>query len=650
MAAMLRTPGFPWTAALLAAGVGVALATTAAGCTAIAGITDGQLVEAGAPDGSVADGAPDGGTTDSAGVDTGADTGGCGAGSRSCDGGCVPIDVHNCAACGNDCTALPHVSSTGLACTGGACVYTCETGWGDCSHSGTGCTTSLTNASNCGACNAACTAGASALCQNGTCVTSCSGSTPDACGSTCTNTQTDPLHCGGCSSACNDTTPHSMATCSGGTCGFQCDATYSPCGNACVDEADDTGNCGSCGNTCTAPTNGTTSCSGGSCTSACPSSAYPDYCSTSNLCTNFASDSSHCGNCSTTCNNGTVCTSGLCACPAGWIMCSGTCVDIQGTDGANCGACGRDCQGAACSNGICQPTLLASASGYVDGIGVDSANVYFTNGAAGGVNVCPLGGCTGTPPVVYTMGGYAGHLVYDVPNGNLYVEDANAGKITAITTGGVLLYSVGGAAVGGEDAIDGTYVYAGINGGVQSFQESNGATAGNPFISLPGESADGVWYDATSHNLFVAAYGAPGEVLECSTPGGACTHVPGGSLFAGPFAITVQGGTLFFTADGTSAASYSNGGLFSAPVGDPTSVTAMITGAPYATGEPILAVTADSTGVYFAAGAGIYRCPLSGCGGAPAQVSVADAQSLTTDDVFLYFGSGTSLYRVAKYP
>jgi hypothetical protein len=377
----------------------------------------------------------------------------------------------------------------------------------------------------------------------------------------------------------------------------------------------------------------------------CPDAGYHDYCSGTNVCTSLANDSTNCGTCGTVCMNATVCTAGNCLCPQGWAMCGSTCIDIQGSDPNNCGACGHGCQGSTCSNGLCQPVELASTTGYVFGIGLDSSNVYFTNGAGGGVNVCPLAGCSGTPPVLYSWGGYGGNLVYDVPNGVLYVEDGNNAKIYAITTAGALEYSTGGSPVGGQDAIDGTYVYAGGSQGVNSYLQSSGGYVGNPLISLPGENAPGVWYDPSSGHLFIAAYGTPGEILECSTAG-VCTHVAGGSTFAGPYTITVQGNTIYFSADGTSAAGYTNGGLFAAPVGNPAQVQAIAVGPPYATSESIEAITADSSNVYFATGSGIYR---SAFGGTPILV-VANvfAQAMTTDATFLYFGDGNVLSRVAK--
>jgi hypothetical protein len=55
-----------------------------------------------------------------------------------------------------------------------------------------------------------------------------------------------------------------------------------------------------------------------------------------------------------------------------------TCVDLM-TDGKNCGACGHDCLGGSCSEGVCQPIELAQYTGNAEIIYVGSQDVYVTN-------------------------------------------------------------------------------------------------------------------------------------------------------------------------------------------------------------------------------------------------------------------------------
>src|ERR1017187_5782750 len=70
-----------------------------------------------------------------------------------CGTGCVPSDVHNCGACGNDCTNLAHVSGA-ASCTAGACAFTasaCAPGWMDCNGDpADGCETDISQAAPCG--------------------------------------------------------------------------------------------------------------------------------------------------------------------------------------------------------------------------------------------------------------------------------------------------------------------------------------------------------------------------------------------------------------------------------------------------------------------------------------------------------------------
>jgi hypothetical protein len=80
----------------------------------------------------------------------------------------VPEDVHNCGSVGNDCTALPNVST--VHCAGGVCVIdTCQTGFGNCDGDVTnGCeTNNQKSAAHCGSCGNKCPR--KQICRSGTC-------------------------------------------------------------------------------------------------------------------------------------------------------------------------------------------------------------------------------------------------------------------------------------------------------------------------------------------------------------------------------------------------------------------------------------------------------------------------------------------------
>jgi Stigma-specific protein, Stig1 len=71
-------------------------------------------------------------------------------------------------------------------------------------------------------------------------------------------------------------------------------------------------------------------------------------------CVDLTSDSTNCGLCGNTCNSGSVCTAGVCACPMGFLACNGICTDVS-KDPLNCGGCGMVCgKGQVCSNGACK--------------------------------------------------------------------------------------------------------------------------------------------------------------------------------------------------------------------------------------------------------------------------------------------------------
>ena len=60
------------------------------------------------------------------------------------------------------------------------------------------------------------------------------------------------------------------------------------------------------------------------------------------------------GGCDPACTDGQSCVNGTCVCPAGTTDCSGTCINTQDSDSANCGACGTQClPGATCEAGVC---------------------------------------------------------------------------------------------------------------------------------------------------------------------------------------------------------------------------------------------------------------------------------------------------------
>lgn len=217
----------PWSLA-----IGVAATT---GCQAILGIQS-PIADAAAPvdvAGFASDASPAGDSTTpgpsstdsgSIGAGSGADGTpavlGCAGDQLDCEGGCFdPTDVLHCGSCSNDCTQLPNVSASQLACVAGRCQYACAAGFADCADAGTGCTTYLGTSSNCGGCGTACTEGGAPYCAPGdsgaayACVSTCPASAPSLCTGSCIDEQTNRGNCGGCGIACTGS-----QVCQAGSC------------------------------------------------------------------------------------------------------------------------------------------------------------------------------------------------------------------------------------------------------------------------------------------------------------------------------------------------------------------------------------------------------------------------------------------------
>jgi hypothetical protein len=359
----------------------------------------------------------------------------------TCGTSCVDTqtDPQNCGSCGNVCSALPHVmSATGITCSAGKCVIPpadCQVGYAHCTaNAQDGCETTLSSPQSCGSCTTMCS-GNTSLCQldqtdagpaTYSCVSSCSGTTPDLCGSTCTNTQNDPQHCGTCANACTTVTGGGVASCAGGQCGVQCQTGEHQCGTTAVCAQDtDINNCGSMCVKCTAPTGGSVACSGGACAPSCPGTDQ----NCSGACKDTTSDPMNCSACGMTCSAPkTACSGSACVCPSTTpTYCStpNTCVNT-GSDPLNCGSCGHSCLGGTCSAGVCQPVTVYTkgtfeGAGGLYGISVSNTSpdqLLITN-CAGSGNDALLEVTVSSPPA---------HLFSTAPTTNSYCGGAITGS------------------------------------------------------------------------------------------------------------------------------------------------------------------------------------------------------------------------------
>ncbi len=332
----------------------------------------------------------------------------CSAPMGDCDGdpvtGCetnVSSNPAHCSACGNACPSGGHGTPT---CTNSVCGIACTTGWANCDGGLTnGCeVNTLVSATNCGGCGTVCPTGANGTpsCTNGTCGIACStgwgncdGSFTNGCEVNITQTVS---HCGACGNACPART-HATTTCVGSTCGYTCVSGWGDCdgsaANGCeVNTTQTVSHCGSCGNVCPTPAHATATCASSKCGYTCTTGWGDCNGSQSDGCeTNLNSSTSHCGGCNAACstNNGTAaCANGTCAisCTSGYADCDGVnangCEANLSNNADHCGACGHDCQGGTCSNGVCQAWVLATVAAEPRNLAVSSTHVFWTTPSA----------------------------------------------------------------------------------------------------------------------------------------------------------------------------------------------------------------------------------------------------------------------------
>jgi len=271
-----------------------------------------------------------------------------------CGGACTnqQSDPKNCGACGNDCSALPHVSGP-TTCNAGVCsvpATSCANGWMHCSSTANaGCETDISSPTTCGNCATTCPASAPHCAAAGSsysCVTGCSGSTPTLCNGACVDTTSNSNYCGSCTVSCGG-----GMTCQSGQC--KCPSGTLNCGGTCVDTTSDRNHCGSCTTSCV----GSEICQG----SACGCSGGLLDCSGS---CQLASPQNKCGTaCNTSCPQPSgataVCARGTCsyACNGGLTNCTGGCFDTS-SDTNHCGSCTTSCANTfdatvSCSGGSC---------------------------------------------------------------------------------------------------------------------------------------------------------------------------------------------------------------------------------------------------------------------------------------------------------
>jgi sugar lactone lactonase YvrE len=321
-------------------------------------------------------------------------------------------------------------------------------------------------------------------------------------------------------------------------------------------------------------------------------------------------------------------------------MCGSTCVDPD-ADGRNCGVCGHDCLGGACSGGVCQPVTLASGQRTPWCIALDSANVYWTNYDGGTVMKVSLDGTTMT--TLATGGGIPYGIAVD--STNVYWVDANGnGALWSVPLNGgtgVLLAAGGVRSQYRAVSVDSTRVYW------EDEDNPGGIFAASPDGGARTMIARGDYANSTCHlaldrnNVYWLAY--PGQDAVDSAPlfgdGGApkrLASIP--SPLGDVWGIASDSTSVYWTQSDT-------GSVLSVPInGGPVTMLASGSGSP--TG-----IAVDAQRVYWTDEDGAIRSvPLRG----GAQITHATGQSLPIDlavdakAIYWVTRGGGTVMKVAK--
>ncbi len=258
-----------------------------------------------------------------------------------CGGPCLP--------CGPGLSCVRNVDCANGSCADGRCGSTCPQPLLAC---GGGCVDPRFDRANCGGCGLPCAS--TEVCFAGQCGMACGGGTR-SCGGTCVDPGSNPLHCGGCGRPCGV-----GEICAGGVCAPACPPGQVVCGADCVSLDFDGLHCGGCDQPCGAGS----ACVSGQCTAGCTSPLLTCG-ATGPTCVDPRNDPNHCGDCVTSCparlNGSRACINTTCApgpCMPGFEDCNmlggDGCEAVLGSDGLNCGSCGRACfAGDTCTFGRC---------------------------------------------------------------------------------------------------------------------------------------------------------------------------------------------------------------------------------------------------------------------------------------------------------
>ncbi|HEU4539244.1 MAG TPA: hypothetical protein VFS00_34220, partial [Polyangiaceae bacterium] len=324
----------------------------------------------------------------------------------------------------------------------------------------------------------------------------------------------------------------------------------------------------------------------------------------------------------------------------------------------DCGACGHDCGGGACTLGACQPVAVNVQTAGVASFGVGPTEIYFSTpeSAAGGppkLFACPKDGCTLAPRQLASMAFYIGSIVYaagavvfesaptqSTTRPNIYAcpEAGCAGPPVSLASDGLNGFVEPLFAVGPR------VFYNGGGIGLGSTTCAAGACADGASLGVKGLRA--VSADAT-RLAYVDTTENGKQLATCDYTAGTCVSTPlvPGDQSAVP-ATQIYNNNLYFLSPGRE--SYSEGKLRVCSLADNcTTITNLSNGL-----DSPSSLLVDASGSYWFSKAipTLQHCAPDTCTGGAKNLAgpLVAPGSLTADDKFVYWLSEGVVWRVAK--
>ena len=330
-------------------------------------------------------------------------------------------------------------------------------------------------------------------------------------------------------------------------------------------------------------------------------------------------------------------------------------------DPRNCGACGRDCLAGACSGGLCQPFVVATALPGPAHLATDDAGTLYVVTADGAVRACSTSGCGASTRVVTALGADAGNPLLTgltARGGNVYFAGYYTNAIYACPTSGCARPTIVASGVPQPFhlQVDATNLYF--------------VSASAPFVgrcALPScaggvvrMATDGLkaYYGTVADGPYVYWYGGgPTQQFDRSivyrTPKTAIDAAPEVLLrdrtvkFGGPSMtnLALRDGQLYFPEDGPDALT---GTLLRFTLGSTQPPTVLVGKLP-----PVRGVAVDDRHVYFVSyqAGTISRCDLAGCAAPTTLATSQDTPTgplITRDAVYWTEYSAGNIKGIAK--